>query len=88
MFQYMIFIVAKMKTLSSKKIIFTINFGWMNIHPHVGQRIEADDFFNLCSDIEKMNVGENRSMIFEVNRYYKNAFTLNLIYSFFLNLTN
>jgi len=86
MFQYMIFIEAKIKTLSSKENIFTINYGWINIHPHVGQRIEADDFFNLCSDIEKMNVGENKSMIFEVNRYYKNAFTLNLMYSFIFKI--
>ncbi len=82
----MIFIEAKIKTLSSKENIFTINYGWINIHPHVGQRIEADDFFNLCSDIEKMNVGENKSMIFEVNRYYKNAFTLNLMYSFIFKI--
>ena len=86
MFQYMIFIEAKIKTLSSKENIFTVNYGWINIHPHVGQRIEADDFFNLCSDIEKMNVGENKSMIFEVNRYYKNAFTLNLMYSFIFKI--
>ena len=86
MFQYMIFIEAKIKTLSSKENIFTVNYGWINIHPHVGQRIEADDFFNLCSDIEKMNVGENKSMIFEANRYYKNAFTLNLMYSFIFKI--